>query len=88
MNPSDKYKWELVPYYNYSSDVKSSFSAKHLYGKFLTYTDNNDFIGADLAKKMLERGSQQNDEFTSRYAEACSNSSFLFLEDKFFNTSE
>ena len=63
MNATNKYKWELVPYFNCKGEARSDLSAKHLYGKFLCYTEEEDFVGADLAKKMLKRGRDKNDKF-------------------------
>ena len=34
-----KYKWELVPYFNSSCEESSKLSSEHIYGKFLSYTD-------------------------------------------------
>lgn len=86
MNASNKYKWELVPYFNCKGETRSELSANHLYGKFLCYTEERDFVGANLAKKMLERGRDKNDKFEFCYANACSNENFLSLENKFYNS--
>jgi len=86
MNASSKYKRELVPYFNCKGENRSHLSAKHIYGKFLTYTEEKDFIGADLAKGLLKRGSDQSDKFNSYYEDARTNNNFLSLEDSFYNT--
>ena len=86
MKTSDKYKWELVPYFNSSNRESSKLSSRHIYGKFLTYIDNEDFVGANLAKKMLERGSLNNSQFEECYTNACSNEGFAALENDFYNT--
>ncbi|MAH45120.1 hypothetical protein CMI37_04775 [Candidatus Pacearchaeota archaeon] len=87
MNASNKYKWELIPYFNHKNVEWSSLSAKHLYGKFLNYTDEEDFVGADLAKKMLERGKNKSVKFKGYYNQACANENFLSLEDCFYDNS-
>jgi hypothetical protein len=86
MNATNKYKWELVPYFNCNGEERSGLSANHIYGKFLNYTEEQDFVGADLAKKMLKRGRDKNMEFDPCYANACSNENFLSLKDKFYNS--
>ena len=88
MNASKKYKWELIPYFNCKGEEESQLSANHLYGKFLNYTEEEDFVGANLAKKMLERGRDESDTFKPRYEKACTNESFLSLENQFYNSSK
>tara|TARA_Y100000310_G_C20521768_1_gene734039 strand:- start:96 stop:362 length:267 start_codon:yes stop_codon:yes gene_type:complete len=88
MNATNKYKWELVPYFNCKGEERSGLSANHLYGKFLNYTEEQDFIGANLAKNMLKRGQDKNDEFKPRYVNACNNESFLSLKDEFYNSTK
>ena len=56
MNKSNKYKWELLPFYSVKSESRKDLSAKFLYGKFLNYVSDDDYIGAKLAKGFLRRG--------------------------------
>lgn len=86
MNPSHKYKWELVPYFNHNGEERSDLSAKHIYGKFLSYAEEEDFIGADLAKKFLKDGKDKSHKFEYHYENACKNEDFLSLKDKFYNS--
>ena len=88
MNASNKYKWELVPYFNCKGEGRSSLSSKYIYGKFLCYTEEEDFVGADLAKNLLKRGKDKSDEFKPCYVNACSNENFLSLKDKFYNSTK
>ena len=86
MNPPNKYKQELVPYFNCKGEDKGSLSAKHIYGKFLCYTEEQDYVGANLAVDLLKRGSDKHEKFNSFYEDARTNNNFLSLEDKFYNT--
>ena len=55
MNKSDKYQWELLPYFS-TKENQGDLSAKHMYGKFLNYVENEDYVGANLAKNFLYKG--------------------------------
>jgi len=86
MNASNKYKWELVPYFNCKGETRSELSANYLYGKFLCYTEERDFVGADLAKKFLKDGKDKSHKFEYHYENARKNENFLSLKDKFYNS--
>ena len=86
MNASYKYKQELVPYFNCKGENRGSLSAKHIYGKFLSYTEEQDYVGANLAVDLLKRGSNKHEKFSSLHEQAVSSKNFASLKDEFYNT--
>ena len=91
MNPSDKYKIELNAYASFG-DGDGDLCANHFYGKFLNYIDDNDYVGASLAKRFLMRGdwhcSQQgykDNKFSYFYKSAGGNDEFKRLKTEFFH---
>jgi hypothetical protein len=70
---------------------KSDLSAKFLYGKFLNYLHDKDYVGANLAKGFLRRGKvycikkgYRNNKFHSYYKEAQKNDKYKRLREVFF----
>ena len=49
-------KLHILPYVNTKSKDNASYSAKFLYGKFLSFVDDDDYAGASLTKKYLRTG--------------------------------
>ena len=52
----DPYKSELYPLWRFKTPDKAQLSCNQIYLKFLEYIDENDFVGADMAKKYLHMG--------------------------------
>lgn len=50
------YKSEIGPYWKFKTIEIASSSSKKIYQKFLSYLKENDFVGADLARKYLQMG--------------------------------
>ena len=50
------YKSELHPLWRFKTPDKAQLSCNQIYLKFLEYIDENDFVGADMAKKYLHMG--------------------------------
>lgn len=50
------YKSELLPHWRFATPEAARQSSEHLYGMFLAYLQNGDFVGADMARKFLQMG--------------------------------
>ena len=50
------YKSEICPHWKFKTPQIAKVSAEKIYSLFLSYLDNDDFVGADLAKKYLHMG--------------------------------
>ena len=85
MNKSDKYQWELLPYFS-TKENQGDLSAKHMYGKFLNYVENEDNVGANLAKNFLYKGSLENKGFQNFLKEASKNQKYSEMQGNFYNS--
>tara|TARA_B100000700_G_scaffold189352_1_gene208612 strand:- start:212 stop:484 length:273 start_codon:yes stop_codon:yes gene_type:complete len=85
MNKSDKYQWELLPYFS-TKENQGNLSAKHMYGKFLNYVENEDYVGANLAKNFLYKGSLENKGFQNFLKEASKNQKYSEMQGNFYNS--
>ena len=52
----EPYKSEILPYWRFKTPEIASGSSDKIYSLFLQYLSNNDFIGADMARKFLQMG--------------------------------
>ena len=52
----EPYKSELHIHWRFKTPDKAQLSCNQIYLKFLEYIDENDFVGADMAKKYLHMG--------------------------------
>lgn len=52
----EPYKSELTPHWRFKTSPIAKRSAKTIYKMFLQYLDDNDFVGADMARKFLQMG--------------------------------
>ena len=50
------YKGELCPHWRFKTPEIALESAQKIYAMFLSYVKNEDFVGADMAKKYLHMG--------------------------------
>jgi len=92
MNPSEQYKLELNAYASFGDEEKCDLCANHYYGKFLNYVDEDDYVGASLTKRFLQRGDwlcsengYKNNKFSGFYEEAHKNDNFKKIKIEFFN---
>ena len=90
MTTNEKYKLELSPYYLVKDEESCGLCANHFYGKFLNYIDDDDYVGASLAKRFLKRGndkcvSYKNNRFKKYFNDASNNKQFNELKSGFFN---
>jgi hypothetical protein len=91
MTTNQKYKLELTPYFVPRGEESCDLSASHVYGKFLHYIDDDDYVGASLAKKFLKHGAVRcsekkysNNKFKLYYKDARRNDRFKALRSDFF----
>ena len=91
MKTNQRYKLELTPYYLTKNEESCDLSANHIYGKFLNYIDEDDYVGASLAKKFLQRGSwrcrqmgYKGNRFKTYYKNANKDNKFKTLRKDFF----
>ncbi|MAF43959.1 MAG: hypothetical protein CMI54_07350 [Parcubacteria group bacterium] len=91
MKTNQRYKLELTPYFLAKDEESCNFSASHFYGKFLNYIDDDDYVGASLAKRFLRRGAErcekfgyENNKFKSYRAWAEKDEKFNSLKKEFF----
>ena len=52
----EPYKSEILPYWRFADPEKATHSSEAIYELFLKYLDNEDFVGADMARKFLQMG--------------------------------
>ncbi len=50
------YKGELLPFWRFATPEAAQISADKIYGMFLEYLAQGDFVGADMARKFLQMG--------------------------------
>ena len=91
MKTNQRYKLELTPYYLAKNEESCDLSATHLYGKFLNYIDEDDYVGASLAKRFLKKGNSscgecgyENNKFKIYYYNANKSERFKKLKKEFY----
>ncbi|MFB8789818.1 MAG: DUF4385 domain-containing protein [Potamolinea sp.] len=52
----EPYKSEILPYWRFKTPDIAKNSSKKIYEMFLDYLEQDDFIGADMARKFLQMG--------------------------------
>jgi Domain of unknown function (DUF4385) len=52
----EPYKSEILPYWRFKTPEIAKVSSEKIYQLFLDYLDQNDFVGADMARKFLQMG--------------------------------
>ena len=52
----EPYKSELLPYWRFRTVEIAQESAEELYKRFEQYLKDNDFVGADMARKFIQMG--------------------------------
>lgn len=52
----EPYKSEILPYWKFADETKATESSEKIYQLFLDYLANDDFVGADMARKFLQMG--------------------------------
>lgn len=53
---AEPYKSEILPYWKFATPDVAQTSAAKIYGLFLEYKSQNDFVGMDMARKFLQMG--------------------------------
>ena len=52
----EPYKSEILPHWRFATPDVAQESSDIIYQMFLDYLDNDDFVGADMARKFLQMG--------------------------------
>lgn len=52
----EPYKSEILPYWRFKTPEIAQESSERIYELFLEYVRQNDFVGADMARKFLQMG--------------------------------
>jgi hypothetical protein len=52
----EPYKSEILPFWRFKDPVVAQESSDKIFGLFLNYLAQNDFIGADMTRKFLQMG--------------------------------
>ena len=52
----EPYKSEILPYWRFKTPDIARQSSEKIYEMFLAYLEQDDFIGADMARKFLQMG--------------------------------
>jgi hypothetical protein len=52
----EPYKSEILPYWRFRTPEVARESSEHIYRLFLEYVQQEDFVGADMARKYLQMG--------------------------------
>jgi hypothetical protein len=53
---AEPYKSEILPHWRFATPEKAQASAEKIYDMFLTYKEQGDFVGMDMARKFLQMG--------------------------------
>jgi hypothetical protein len=53
---AEPYKSEILPHWRFATPEKAKASAEKIFGLFLDYKDQEDFVGMDMARKFLQMG--------------------------------
>jgi Domain of unknown function (DUF4385) len=53
---AEPYKSEILPHWRFATPDKAQASAEKIYDLFLTYKQQEDFVGMDMARKFLQMG--------------------------------
>lgn len=53
---AEPYKGEILPYWKFATPEMAKASADKIYNIFLTYKEQKDFVGMDMARKFLQMG--------------------------------
>jgi len=53
---AEPYKSELLPHWKFATPEVATISAEKIYGMFLEYRKQHDFVGMDMARKYLQMG--------------------------------
>lgn len=53
---AEPYKSEILPYWKFATPENAQESAEKIYGLFLEYKRDKDFVGMDMARKFLQMG--------------------------------
>lgn len=52
----EPYKSEILPFWAFEDEAQATESSDKIFALFLEYLENNDFVGADMARKFLLMG--------------------------------
>lgn len=52
----EPYKSEIAPHWRFKTPAIAKRSARAIYKMFIAYLDDDDFVGADMARKFLQMG--------------------------------
>jgi len=52
----EPYKSEILPYWRFKTPEIARESSEKIYELFLAYLEQNDFVGADMARKFIQMG--------------------------------
>lgn len=53
---AEPYKSEILPMWRFKTPEIAEKSAKEIYAKYLEYSEQNDFVGMDMARKFIQMG--------------------------------
>ncbi len=52
----EPYKTEILPHWRFKTEEVARGSSEKIYAMFLSYKDQDDFVGMDVARKFLQMG--------------------------------
>lgn len=52
----EPYKSEILPYWRFKTPEIATESSEKIFNLYLTYKENKDFVGMDMARKFLQMG--------------------------------
>lgn len=61
----EPYKSEILPHWRFKTPEIAEISSNKIYEIFLNYLKNNDFVGADMARKYLQMGFTRSRRYTN-----------------------
>lgn len=73
----EPYKSEILPHWRFKTPEVAKVSSEKIYKMFLEYLENEDFVGADIARKFLQMGFTR----SRRYANHSSGTKYSTQDD-------
>lgn len=61
----EPYKSEILPNWKFKTPEIAKISSEKIYNQFLDYLSENDFVGADMARKFLQMGFTRSRRYTN-----------------------
>ena len=76
----EPYKSEILPFWRFKTPDIARESSQKIYDMFLTYLEQDDFVGADMARKFIQMGYTRKDILPNEVDPIKAQSAAIFKE--------